>query len=311
MKLSFATFLLLLLFQSIVWSQRKVAITIDDIPNTRLYKEKQFESKLLKQLDSLSIPIAIFINERLIYKKGSVDQNFMLLHDWFQRDYITLGNHTFSHPKYSSVGIEQFEKDIIKGNYISKELAKLYDKPLHHFRFPYNDLGKDSLQHITMRSFLDSVGYSITPFTIESMDWMFNKVYETYLEQGDTSKAAYIGQQYVATTIAFFGFFEQLSDQFYGRSVHHIYLCHDNQINAEYLKDIISQLKAKEYEFISLDDALTDPIYDQKDQYYQNRGISWIYRWMQNREERIGWMRKEPDTREIEEFYREIIERKE
>ncbi|MEM1324347.1 MAG: polysaccharide deacetylase family protein [Bacteroidota bacterium] len=307
MRLLLSTLTLLLLVQATVLAQRKVAITIDDVPNTRLYKQKQFESKLMQQLDSLSIPIAIFINEGLIYKPDAIDENFILLHDWFQRDYITLGNHTFTHPRYSKVGFDEFKANIMKGDDISIELAKIYDKPLHHFRFPYNDLGKDSVQHVSMEHLLDSLGYAITPFTIESMDWMFNYVYETYLRQGDISKANYIGQQYVTTTIAFFDFFEQLSEKLYGRAVSHIYLCHDNQINADFLGNIMQQLEEKQYEFISLDEALTDPIYEQADEYYDHRGISWIYRWMDHQEDRVKWMRQESNTEEIESLYAEMV----
>ena len=74
-------------------AQKKVSITIDDVPNTSGYERDGFSSKLLQQLDSLSIPIAIFVNEGLIYKSDSLSKNFELLNNWSSKDYVTLGNH--------------------------------------------------------------------------------------------------------------------------------------------------------------------------------------------------------------------------
>ena len=43
--------------------ERSVAITIDDVPNVHLYAADDHSSGLLKKLDSLNLPVAIFINE--------------------------------------------------------------------------------------------------------------------------------------------------------------------------------------------------------------------------------------------------------
>ncbi|MGK7395311.1 MAG: polysaccharide deacetylase family protein, partial [Candidatus Cyclobacteriaceae bacterium M3_2C_046] len=57
---------------------QQVAITIDDVPNTRVYEENHFQSRLLQKLDSLNIPVTIFINESLIYRPGATVKNFEL-----------------------------------------------------------------------------------------------------------------------------------------------------------------------------------------------------------------------------------------
>ncbi|MFT5228284.1 MAG: peptidoglycan/xylan/chitin deacetylase (PgdA/CDA1 family) [Flavobacteriaceae bacterium] len=99
-------------------SQTKIAFTIDDVPNTKKFQSDNYHSILLKNLDSLNIPITIFVNEGLIYKTDSVSKNLELLDNWAKREYITLGNHTFSHSRYSEVGFDRFEDDLIKGDYL-------------------------------------------------------------------------------------------------------------------------------------------------------------------------------------------------
>jgi len=298
--------LFFILFSAQLYAQKQVAITIDDIPNTKRFQTDRFQSLLLKKLDSLQLPIAIFINEQKIYEVDSVTKNFQLLNDWVKRKYITLGNHTFKHSPYSDVGFTAFTNDIEKGEAITWELAKRYGKPLKYFRFPYNDLGKDSLQHKEIEQYLSKKAYYIAPYTVESEDWIFGDVYEYYLAKNDIANAKSIGEKYVKKTIEFFEFFETLATQQYKRSIRQIYLCHDNALNAEYLPKIVKLLKAKGYTFVSLDEALQDSIYQQQDNYYKEWGVSWLYRWMKSQTEATAIMRKEPSNNEIERLYKEI-----
>lgn len=303
-----AILLAVFLFQSVfAQAQKQVAITIDDVPNTKKFQQDRFKAQLLKKLDSMQLPVAIFINEGKIYATDSVSKNFQLLNDWAKMKYITLGNHTFSHPRYSDVGFDAFTSDIDKGESITRELAKKLGKPLKHFRFPFNDLGKDSLQRNEIENYLAQKGYQITPFTVESTDWAFDIAYEYYLAKGDKANAKIIGEKYVSKTIEIFDFFEAQSELQFHRQISQIYLCHDNSLNADYLPKIIRLLKAKKYTFISLDEALKDKAYQQKNNYQKKWGISWFYRWMTSQEEISRVMKKEPNNEEIEKLYPTLL----
>lgn len=285
----------------------KIAITIDDVPNTKKNKSNSFQSSLLEQLDSLKIPIAIFVNEGLIYKTNDTAKNINLLENWVKRNYITLGNHTFSHSRLSEVGYNDFKTDIEKGHNKLHRLAVRYKKSLSYFRFPYNDLGIDSVQQQKIDNFLISMHYQIAPFTVESSDWMFNAIYEHYISNSEYEKANKIGNLYVAKTLDYIHFFDSLSIVKYGRRINQIYLCHDNAINSKYLQSIIYTLQSENYEFVSLDNALDDSVYHQNNRYYKKWGISWLYRWMLEPDIRKEWMKHEPDNSEIETLYSQLI----
>ena len=298
------------LFSASVYAQQKtISITIDDVPNTSKYEKDHFSATLLNVLDSLEIPFTIFINENKITKNSFEDANKELLKKWIENDNSIVGNHTYSHSRYSEVGFDSFVKDIEQGEILTKEYASLYGKNLNYLRFPYNDLGKDSAQHLQIRSFLGSNNYSIAPFTIESSDWMFNYVYEYYLDIKEFEKAKAIGKHYVDKTIELVKFYDVLSDTIYNRSINHIYLCHDNSINADYLAEIVDRLQNENYRIISFEESLTDPIYQQEDIYYEKWGISWVYRWMKSSKERYAWMRQEPHLSDIEKIYNDILQK--
>ncbi len=298
---------LFFVFAQAVSAQNQVAITIDDVPNTKQYYTDGFESKLLMQLERLQIPVAIFINEGLLFKNDHVINNISLLNSWIEKGFITLGNHTFDHLRYSEVGHEVFKENVEKGAYLTAELAKKHDKTLKHFRFPFNDMGKDFLQNKSMDEYLSEQGYRITPFTIESSDWMFSAIYQYHKDKGELDQARKVGQEYVEKTLAYFDFFEKVAEKNHGGPLRHIYLCHDNALNADYLPELVNRLKARQYQFISLDDALEDQAYQQNAEYYKKWGISWLYRWMKDRKAMYKLMRSEPDISELQKKYDQLM----
>ena len=293
----------LLIFPFYVNAQKGIAITIDDVPNTKNYIRNNKQNILFQNLDSLNVPYTIFVNEGLLYKNGSIEDNLDLLTQWCSDEQVTVGNHTYSHSRYSDVGLEKFTSDILKGQ---EHIFKYMKDSIRFFRFPYNDLGKDSLQHTQINQVLDSLKYYSTPFTVESSDWMFNAVYLHYLDQEDTVKANEIGNLYVMKTIELLHFYDSLSLNQYKRSTHQIYLCHDNALNQKYLPRIIELFKKNSYKIISLQEALTDPVFKQKDIYYKKWGISCFYRWMSTQKDRYQWMKLEPDFSEIETEFEKI-----
>ncbi|WP_108245073.1 polysaccharide deacetylase family protein [Muricauda brasiliensis] len=289
--------------------QKSISITMDDVPNTAKYQKDGYSPMLLKLLDSLDIPFTIFINEDKILKTDSINLNKSLLESWVKSDNALIGNHTYSHPRYSDVGLNTFIQDVEKGETLTKQYGAKYGKDLTYFRFPFNDMGKDTVQHMQIREYLQSENYRIAPFTVESSDWMFDYVYQHYLDNGEDEEAKAIGEQYVEKTLALVGFFDEMAKGLYGRSVKHIYLCHDNAINTDYLGEIITRLKQNDYQIVSFKESLTDPIYDQQDHYYKKWGISWLYRWMDTQDERVKWMKQEPELTEIQSLYQQILDK--
>ncbi|CAG4990887.1 hypothetical protein DYBT9275_00633 [Dyadobacter sp. CECT 9275] len=289
--------------------ERSVAVTIDDVPQVNVYHQLGKTFSLLTRLDSLNIPVAIFINEDKLNQTADFEGNKALLAQWISRPGITVGNHSYAHLNYADVGYEIFTEDIVKGERVTRELAEKFHKPLKYFRFPFNSMGNDSLQHKKMAGFLESKGYLNTPYTVESEDWMYDMLYNDALARRDLAYAESVGKQYVEMTIKLFDHFDSLAVARYGRPVKQIYLCHDNLLNARYLDKIVNGLKTKGYTFISLDEALTDGIYKSKEYYYGRAGFSWIYRYVQDPVRRKTMVRTEPVNLPAQQAYEELIKR--
>ena len=302
----FAILFFVVLIAGRSFAQKQVVFTIDDVPNTRLYNAEGFRCRLLEKIDSMNLPVAIFINEQRLFYTDSFSVNLQLFNNWFKSKNVTIGNHAFSHAMYSEVGIDSFKTEILKGDAISKELANKQHKEEKYFRFPYNDLGKDEQQHKEAATFLKDHHYIITPFTVHSEDWLITSLYAYYKTHNMAADAARIGHASVTKTLEYFDYIESLTDKKENRNVKQIYLMHDNLLNADYLPELVDSLKKKGYAFITLDQAMTDSIYQQTDYFMEQPGISWVYRWVKDKQLRETLIKNGPNTTEFEEELKRI-----
>lgn len=294
--------LLLTILVLVTFAQKQVAITMDDLPNYSVHDPDQ---KLLHLVDSLQLPFCILINGRMMFENDSVlAQNSMA--EWGKRSFVTIGNHTFTHPWYSESVFENFTKEIEKNQKAINAFIPAGRNEIKFFKFPYNDLGKDSLQNVRIKQWLGDNGYVIAPYTVESEDYIFNTIYEYYLKNNEHAKADSIGRLYVTKTMEFFTYFEGLSEQVFNRPINQIYQSHDNILNTLYLPEILKQLKERGYTFISLHDALKDPAYLSTDYFFGKWGISWVYRWISDADQRMKLLRAEPDNMPVEKLYADI-----
>lgn len=299
------TFLALSIF--INAQDKCVAITMDDLfiayNNISIKEVEQKSDSLLNTITKLNIPVTVFVNEKSVLKENEIDKRLELYTKWVNNPLITIGNHTYSHKNCAETELSLFEDDIIKGETLSRDLLKQANKELKYFRFPFNCTGKDSASRADVFSFLEKKGYIVAPFTIESGDYMFNALYCNYLNKGMINEANQIIEKYIDFTVELFQYFEGLTNQLYGRNINHVYLCHTNLLNTACIDKLVMRLKEKGYKFISFDKALEDEVYKSKDYYTNRYGISWIYRWIKNNDDRKKLMRQEPYLKEIEEQY--------
>jgi hypothetical protein len=88
-----------------------------------------------------------------------------------------------------------------------------------------------------------------------------------------------------------FEFYEGLSRDLFGREIPQVLLVHANQLNGDHFSEMIEMMRRRGYQFITLDDALSDPAYRSREDYVGAVGISWLQRWLVTRGQAL---RKEP-----------------
>jgi peptidoglycan-N-acetylglucosamine deacetylase len=267
---------------------RKMAVTFDDLPYAAagqshgLSHAQRATNKLLRVLKSWRVPAVAFVNESGLQVTGEVDARIALLQQWVDAGAI-LGNHTYSHPDFNTLTIEQFEDEIIKGEVVTRWLMRSHEPYQLYFRHPMTHTGNTQAKKEAIENFLAARGYKVTPHTIENSDFIFNAIYVDALHDHDEAMARRLRTEYLDFTIAATEFAERFSPQIFGREVTQTLLIHANNINADCLDEMLKRFARRGYRFVTLDEAMNDPAYKTRDTYVTTFGPTWLWRWMKSK----------------------------
>ncbi len=262
---------------------RSISITIDDLPAGAASfvtgKEiLEMTGKLLGTLRDQKIPVVGFVNEKKLYKFGEVDDRIKALSMWL--DYgFDLGNHTFTHASLNRVGLKEWEEDVIRGETITRMLLAQHNMQMRYLRHPYLDTGRDLETRHQAEAFLTNRGYRIAPITMDAWDWMYAGVYEDARRRGDSALEQQLVSSYLSYTGQVFDYYEKFSKELIGYEPKQIILLHANWLEADHIGDLLDLLRKRGYQFITLQEALSDAAYSMPDEYVGEEGTNWIDHW--------------------------------
>jgi peptidoglycan/xylan/chitin deacetylase (PgdA/CDA1 family) len=277
---------------SIAAQTRTVALTIDDLPfvpadGTRPISPLDGKAasaanrKLLRALARHKVPVTGFVIQKSVEGLGPASGP-AILRMW-TRQGLDLGNHTYSHPDFNDLTVEQFEDQIARGETtLVPTMAGAGRKP-EFFRFPFNHTGDTAEKHNLVAGFLAQRGYRLAPCTIENSDWMFDAAYGRVLARGDRTSAARLRADYLAFTALQIDYFSKLNAQVWGYEPPQIMLIHDNRLNAGTIEDLLSLFEKKGFRWVTLSKAELDPAYGLPETFVTRYGPMWGYRWARDR----------------------------
>lgn len=281
---------------------REVAVTFDDLPVVSVKRRdvpswRDITSRLLAPIAAHKVPAIGFVNESKLVRADAVDpERVALLQAWLDAG-LELGNHSFSHFDLHRTPLDVFQKDVIRGEEVTRALAARQRRPFRYFRHPFLHTGETLAKKRDFERFLQQRGYRVAPVTIDNDDYMFATAYDRAEAANDTGLMDRVAGAYVPYMEAKFAYYEQQSTALFGREIRQILLLHANSINARRFDALARMMTARGYRFVSLDRALTDAAYRSPDTYTGPAGIAWLHRWaMTKGVDRKTFFRGEPDV---------------
>jgi peptidoglycan/xylan/chitin deacetylase (PgdA/CDA1 family) len=288
-------------------SAKEIAFTIDDLPlNGREYgieRTQKMTAKLVGGIVSHRIAAVGFVNEAQLYVHGELDSRVALLEAWLAAG-LELGNHTFSHPSFQVTPLAKFEEEVIRGETVTRMLAKRHQRPLRYFRHPFLHTGPDLQTRLAFETFLQERGYTIAPVTMDTNDWMFGLVYGDAKDRNDQAAMRRVADAYLAYVDAVVEYSEAYSKELFGRQIRQILLLHANDLTADHFDGMVRVFEKHGYTFVTLEHALQDEAYRGPDTYAGKDGTNWFDRWAFTRGAQVGLKDCEPV-----EWIREAYER--
>ena len=279
--------------------QRMVAVTFDDLPyqaSAEALCDPETALRLTTEFLAMLAPLdtrgTAFVNEGKGCDATRAELMPTILNAWLDAG-LDLGNHTASHINIHRNTVEAYLADVDAGAPYTRAALQARGGRLHWFRHPYLWTGETVEKKSAIAEGLAARGYDVAPVTIDNNDWMFGGAYRKAEAAGDEALKTRIGQAYVAHMTTVLDHFEPYSTELTGgREPAQILLLHANSLNRDWYPQIHALYLARGYRFVTLEDALADPIYDHPDAYVRANGISWLHRWTQTEGRPIRW---EPD----------------
>lgn len=252
---------------------QQIAITLDDLPyvlRSRTTPQEGMQivhdvTAALKNHDIIATGLAI---------GNQINAETKPVIDIFAGAGHTLGNHSWSHPDYDTLTRWAFRREVRR----TDRALRPWISGAKYYRFPYLREGKTEKSKRAAEQVLQNQGYVNVPVTIDNDEWRFNLEYVDTLEMGDQKGADRIAAAYLAHMKERTGHFQTLAQQAMGRDVAHILLLHMNKINADHLDDLLAWYAAEGWTFITLDEALRDPLFSAPETYTGSKGLSQIER---------------------------------
>ncbi len=251
-----------------------VAITVDDLPengevslnSTRL----EIANKMLRIFQKHHISgIYGFINASHATDKN----NLILLQSWIEQGNF-IGNHTYSHVDLSRTNSDEYIFDIQRNEPLLIQLSG--DVSYQYFRYPYLSEGNTQEKRDTVRQFLFLHQYKIVPVTVDFFEYEWNDPYVRCLNIHDEKSIQWLKTTYIEQSLNALDIAHALSIYLFKRDIKNILIIHMNEITAELLDDLISAYENRGITFISLKEALTDPVYSLNPNIVRNRTYTFL-----------------------------------
>jgi peptidoglycan/xylan/chitin deacetylase (PgdA/CDA1 family) len=280
---------------------RAVAVTFDDLPYQAADAElcdpvraMTLTTGFVDMLRPLDTRAAVFVNEGKVCEAQRAGLLPALLGVWLDAGF-DLGNHTATHINIHRTTAEAYLADVDAGAVASREALARRGRPLRFFRHPYLFTGETAEKKAAIAAGLAERGYTVAPVTLDNNDWMFAAVYRKAEAAGDDALKTRIGEAYVAHMAAVLDHWEPYSAELTGgREPAQVLLLHAHSLNRDWYPRIHALYLARGYRFVTLDEALADPVYAHADDYVKANGVSWLHRWTFSEGRPIRWEPEPP-----------------
>jgi len=262
-----------------------MAITVDDLPvsqpswHTDLQMD-QITTDLLATFKMHGALAVGFVNEGKLEVEGEIDPfRIRILQRWLNAG-LELGNHGYAHLDLHRVPPEEWMADVVRGEPEVQKLLEASGARLRYFRHPFLHAGMSVEIQTETVEFLSSRGYTVAPVTIDNSEWVYGRAYSHAYNAEDEALKERIGRDYVRYMLEVVGYYEGQSQAIVGRAIPQVLLVHAYALNADWLDEILTALENQGYRWISLEQALEDPVYDRAIDGWTGRGgITWLHRW--------------------------------
>jgi len=243
----------------------KIALTVDDlfqwkgVPPIKGYEPTSIVRCLTDAFAGHAVSgVYAFSNTAPIDDQRSLARVF---DHWTERGHFT-GNHTHNHASLNWLTPKAYIDDIER----TERLIAVWtaQAPVLYFRHCFDMWGDTLEKQEAVAAYLQRTGYAVAPISLWFYDAQFCVPYLRAMQCDDHEALSWLRKCFVETAC------KQLATQtaaarlMFGRDPAHIWLIHGTPIASDCIGEILDAFAARGVQFISLDEAMRDPMNQQQ-----------------------------------------------
>ena len=169
-----------------------------------------------------------------------------------------VANHTHHHASINWVDAPTYISDIERTEEI---IARWSSRaPQRYFRYCNDMWGDTADKQAAVQAYLKQHGYTPVPVSVGFRDSRFMAAYWRTLKRDDREGVAFLRRAFVETAMHEMRLHAANGRAVYGRDPAHIWLIHGTPLGGDCLHEILDQFEAAGVQFISLEEAMADPM---------------------------------------------------
>jgi peptidoglycan/xylan/chitin deacetylase (PgdA/CDA1 family) len=238
---------------------QQIALTFDDLPAHGSLppglSRQQVADSILKSLKEARVPqVYGFVNAVRVQDQP---ETIGVLEAWRNAG-NPLGSHSWSHLNLDEKSLEAMETDVLRDEPM---LQKMNAGDWHWYRYPYLAEGKDAGKRTAFRDFLQEHHYKIAGVTMSFGDYAWNDPYARCSAQGNDKAIVKLEDSYLLAAGESLSRSRAMAHALYGHDIPYVLLMHLGAFDARMLPRLLRFYKAQGVEFVSLEQAESDPFY--------------------------------------------------
>ncbi len=261
------------------WQTRRPSAPVDLPPEV----VAAYNRSIVHNLEQHSVPASVFFN---CSRMQPGDDSIAI---WSA---YTIGNHTAHHKGLNKTPPTDWLADATSCH---QTLAAALPTPPTAFRYPHLQTGPTVEIRDEIAQGLKELGYYHAPVTVANSEWVYAFAYRKAKADGDAAQQEKVVAAYRKHMLDALAAAQARALVVTGHDVPQIVLVHVNELSADHLGDVLSDYEKLGAKFVSLEEAMRDPVYALPDVYAGKGGMSWLYRvdpptdsyWFGEEEERI------------------------
>ena len=208
-----------------------------------------------------------------------------LLERWLAEGH-ELGNHSYSHPDYSTTSFEAYRADMDRARVELEALLEPHGRELRFFRFPFLREGDTTEKVAAMRAYLEETGQRNLPVTLDNQDWSYDRPWSEARAAGDEAAMAAVAEDYHAALRISIRHHERRGDRLLGKTTPQILLLHANAVGVAEWGRLFEWLEQTGHRFARVDEVLAEPLLADPPAVVAPKGYgAWDRLWQQEGEE--------------------------